>query len=414
MAQDRPGEFGEEALDEIEPRTMLGREGKLEASRRSSVEPGSCFSRYVRGMIIEDQLDRGAGRISGVETLEEFDEPPAAVAVSDERMDLPGKQVDSGQQAQRAMAFVLVIPREGRVAAGLGRQIGCCRCDGLDSRLFVVGNDRHSLDSLARLGGGSLQNLDLAINAQNLGHLLLELGIATFQIVAHLVRLDFLPAEDLAHRALNQPGETFVPRRRAVLACVTCQKPRRPQLMRIAVLLGLVARQRHQPGFGLRRDDRFFARPWSVLDGRQRPISQRPLHAALTSLMMDPNSLPHRTERRILAIRQQHLRPRYPARRLGSRPRKSLQSFNFFVGYRQFDYPPPSCHDTAPRFANRKRGIRHQTISSMTQASWNRSSRQLLCGACDPRASRRWGESQPSARRDLDEYEPPWATEARS
>jgi len=82
--------------------------------------------------------------------------------------------------------------------------------------------------------------------------------------------------------------------------------------------------------------------------------------------MMDPNSLPHRTERRILAIRQQHLRPRYPARWLGSRPRKSLQSFNFFVGYRQFDYPPPSCHDRAPRFANRKRGIRNQTISSMT------------------------------------------------
>src|SRR5229473_2196648 len=88
---------------------MLGREGKLEASRRSSVEPGSCFSRYVRGMIIEDQLDRGAGRISGVETLEEFDELPAAVAVSDERMDLPGKQVDSGQQAQRAMTFVFVV-----------------------------------------------------------------------------------------------------------------------------------------------------------------------------------------------------------------------------------------------------------------------------------------------------------------
>ena len=32
-------------------------------------------------MIIEDQLDRGAGRISGVETLEEFDELAAAVAV---------------------------------------------------------------------------------------------------------------------------------------------------------------------------------------------------------------------------------------------------------------------------------------------------------------------------------------------
>src|SRR6202158_3981719 len=124
---------------------MLGREGKLESSTRSSVEPASCFSRYVRRMIIEDQLDRGAGRISGVETLEEFDELSAAVAVSDDRMDLPGKQVDSGQQAQRAMTFVLVIPRKGGVDAGLGRQIRCRRCDGLDSRLFVVGDNRHSL-----------------------------------------------------------------------------------------------------------------------------------------------------------------------------------------------------------------------------------------------------------------------------
>src|ERR1700716_64897 len=333
---------------------MLGREGEREASRWSSVEPGSCFSQYVGGMIIEDELDRGAGRISGVEMLEEFDELSAAVAVSDERMDLPGKQVDSGQQAQRAMAFVLVIPREARVDAGHGRQIRRRRCDGLDSRLFIVGNDCHSLDGFARLGSGFFQNLDLAVDAQNLRHLLLEFGIATFQIVATLVRFDFLLAEYLAHRALDQLGETFVPRRRSMLAGVTCQQPRGPQFMRITVLLGLVARQRHQPGFGLRCDDWFFARPWSILDRCQRPIGQRPLHAALNRLMMDPNSLPHRTERRILAIGQQHLCPRYPARRLGSRPRKSRQSFHLFLGRRQFDYSPPSCHYPAPRFANRK------------------------------------------------------------
>jgi len=35
------------------------------------------------------------------------------------------------------------------------------------------------------------------------GHLLLELGVATFRIVTHLVRLDFLVAENLAHRALD-------------------------------------------------------------------------------------------------------------------------------------------------------------------------------------------------------------------
>ena len=40
MAQDRPCEFGEEALDEIEPRTMLGREGKLERpGGRASSQP---------------------------------------------------------------------------------------------------------------------------------------------------------------------------------------------------------------------------------------------------------------------------------------------------------------------------------------------------------------------------------------
>src|SRR5437899_12508037 len=128
---------------------MLGCEGKLEASGRSSVEPGSCFSRYVRRMIIEDQLDRGTGRISGVETLEEFDELPAVVAVSDKRMDLPGKQDESSQQAERTMAFILMIPRTGGVDAGLGRQIGCRRCDALDPRSCVVVNARYSLDALA-------------------------------------------------------------------------------------------------------------------------------------------------------------------------------------------------------------------------------------------------------------------------
>ena len=68
-------------------------------------------------MIVEDQLDRGAGRIGGIEKLEEFDELAAAVALPDERVDLAGEQIDPGQQAERAMAFVLMIPREARMAA---------------------------------------------------------------------------------------------------------------------------------------------------------------------------------------------------------------------------------------------------------------------------------------------------------
>src|SRR5262245_7704501 len=201
MTQDGAGKLGDEALDKVEPGAVLGREGELEAAGRSCVEPGSGFFRDVRGMIVEDQLDRGAGRMGGIEKLEELDELAAAVAVSDQRVDLSGEQINSSQQAERAMAFVLMIPREARVHAGLGRQIRRRRRDGLNSRLLVVGDDRYWLRRLLRLGGSLFQDLDLAINTQNLRHLLLEVGVTTFQIVAHLVRFDVLLAENLAHRA---------------------------------------------------------------------------------------------------------------------------------------------------------------------------------------------------------------------
>ena len=85
------------------------------------------------------------------------------------------------------------------------------------------------------------------------------------------------------------------------------QESRRPQLMWIAVVLRLVARQRHQPGFGLRRDGWFLARSRAIVEGSQRAIDQRPLDTALHCLMMDPKSLAHRAKRRVLPIRQQRL-----------------------------------------------------------------------------------------------------------
>lgn len=123
------------------------------------------------------------------------------------------------------------------------------------------------------------------------------------------MRLDFLLAEKLAHRALNQTGERWMSGRRPVLARMARQQPRRPQLVRITVLLGLVARQRHQPGLGLRRDHRLLARPWSVVECRQRAISDRPLNAALDRLMMHAKSSSHGKERWVLAVGQQHRGP---------------------------------------------------------------------------------------------------------
>jgi hypothetical protein len=230
---------------------------------------------------------------------------------------------------------------------------------------FIAGEDGHPFALPRRLGRGFFQDFDLTINAQNLRHLLLELGVAVFKIVTHLVRLDLLFAEYLAHRALDQSGQTPVPCRRAVFARMACQQPRRPKLMRIAVFLGFVACQRYQPGFGLRRDRWFLARPRSIIECRQRAIGERPLDAALYRLMMDPKSPAHCAERRMVTISQQDLRPRYTARQLRSRPRKSPQCCNLFIAHRQFDRLPPSRHDAAPRFANRKQGIHQQPTSSM-------------------------------------------------
>ena len=105
MAQDRAGELGEEALDEVEPGAVFGREGECEAARRLSSEPGLSFSGDMRRVVVHDHLDRRAGWVSGIEKLEEFDELAAAVAVLDQGVDLAGEQIDSGQQAKRAVAL---------------------------------------------------------------------------------------------------------------------------------------------------------------------------------------------------------------------------------------------------------------------------------------------------------------------
>ena len=60
-------------------------------------------------MVVLDHFDRRAGRVSGIEKLEEFDELAAAVAVFDQGVDLAGEQIDPGQQAEGAMALVLMI-----------------------------------------------------------------------------------------------------------------------------------------------------------------------------------------------------------------------------------------------------------------------------------------------------------------
>jgi hypothetical protein len=63
VAQDGAGEFGKEALHEIEPGTVLGSESKFEAVGGTTGEPGSGLFGDMRRMIVVDQVNRRLGRL---------------------------------------------------------------------------------------------------------------------------------------------------------------------------------------------------------------------------------------------------------------------------------------------------------------------------------------------------------------
>jgi hypothetical protein len=264
VAQDGAGELGEEALDQVQPGAVLGREGKFEAARRSVGELGFRLLGDVCGMIVEDQTDR---QIGGIDQLEKRDELAAAVAVLDQGMDLAGDKVDAGQQADRAVALVLKLAREARVHARFGRHVRGGRCDCLNAGLLVIGDDRHRLARLVFLRRRRLlQDTHLAVDAQHLRHLGLELRVPAFEVVAHLVRLHLLRVEDLAHGALDQPAQARMLLPRPMLAGLPGQKPRRPNLVRIAQILRLPASQRHHPRLGLDRDRRLLAGAGTLIE----------------------------------------------------------------------------------------------------------------------------------------------------
>src|SRR5260370_8002728 len=74
VSQDGAGKLGEEALDQVQPGAVRGREGELEAARRSGSEPGFCLLGDVGGMIVEDQTDRRMDWIGGIGELHKLDE----------------------------------------------------------------------------------------------------------------------------------------------------------------------------------------------------------------------------------------------------------------------------------------------------------------------------------------------------
>jgi len=182
-------------------------------------------------MIVEDQLDRGRGRIGRIDKLEKLNELAAAMAVAHQGMHLPADEINPSEQADRAVAFVFVVAGKTRMPARFGWQVRGAGCDRLNARLLVIGDHRDLFVALLlRRGCDLLEDFHRAIDAQHLGHPFGKVGIALLQVVAHLVRLDLLLIEDLAHRALREIGKAGMPRPRSVRAGMLGEQPRRPTI----------------------------------------------------------------------------------------------------------------------------------------------------------------------------------------
>src|SRR5215469_4408173 len=146
---------------------MLGGKDEAEAALGLRGKPLVGFLRHVRRMIVQDDLDRGVGRVGGIELFEKADEFARAVAVFDAGMNLPGEQVNPREQAQRPVALVFMVAREAGMLAGDRRQVRCRVGDRLDARLLVVGDERNlsalaAAFSAAAASGASLAASDWA------------------------------------------------------------------------------------------------------------------------------------------------------------------------------------------------------------------------------------------------------------
>jgi hypothetical protein len=70
-------------------------------------------------------------------------------------MDFAGDEIDAGQQADRAVALVLMLARPSSDGRRLGRQVRSGGSDRLNAGLLIIGDNRHPI-ALVHLRGARL------------------------------------------------------------------------------------------------------------------------------------------------------------------------------------------------------------------------------------------------------------------
>ena len=111
--------------------------------------------------------------------------------LGDGMVDKPGDEVDGCRKRDCAKPFVFVVALDGRVLARPGRQIRCRGGDRLNARLLIVGDHSDGPLCLRQCA----QHFRCCVDFQNFGLALVEGRVTAFQIITHLVGLDWLAVQ---------------------------------------------------------------------------------------------------------------------------------------------------------------------------------------------------------------------------
>src|ERR1700730_5795777 len=175
-------DLAEPELDLVEPGRLGGREVQMDVgvNRQEVLDPLGLMG----GEVVQDDVDRLAGRLRGDHGAQEGNELRTGVTGGGLAQHLSGPGVERRVEGEGALADVLEAMAFG--AAGRQRQDGVASIEGLDGGLFVEAEYDRVL--------GRVQ-----VEGDHVGRLGLEIGVVRSHVALEAMRLQTRPGPNSSH-----------------------------------------------------------------------------------------------------------------------------------------------------------------------------------------------------------------------
>src|SRR3990172_12058304 len=173
-------------------------------------------------MVIQYDSNRTVLRVVSIQVFQQSDKLTAAMAPFNSSGDMARMQIKSGEDRARTQTLVFIIPADGSVFTGHGRQVGSGVRNGLQS-WFLIDRNGDYPGVVIRLNPALILQFDVLVDHQYFSHLADKVWIATLQIIGHLIWPESLPLQNPVHGCLRRSGQTRMPFRLGVLSNVPGQ-----------------------------------------------------------------------------------------------------------------------------------------------------------------------------------------------